>query len=98
MTTKQKALICLFPPGHGGRERPFRSNTMRLGIVFPRMNEPTQFSADIVVPDTDSLRLGIIEEAECELINQVDTDAFVKPGMNFELFEGTRRIGVGTWK
>jgi hypothetical protein len=91
------AHICLFPSDQGGRGGPYRSNSIRLNVVFPQDAERMHFGAELISDDCDNIGLGEIIRVQISFFNDAETSEKCIPGASFELFEGTRRVGVGTW-
>jgi len=50
------------------------------------------------VKNPNTLQLGKILNAKLQFLNEGDASKFIAPKKSFEIFEGARRIGVGTWK
>ena len=97
MTPNYPAHICLFPVGQGGRDGQYLSNIVRMNVVFPPDARKMHFGAEFVAEDLDRIGLGEVIRVKVAFFNDVETSTKCIPGTSFELFEGTRRVGVGTW-
>lgn len=93
--SSHNAEVCFFPLGHAGKEKAFRANSARIGIVFPLDETDMHYSAIITSKKDESLSLGRILDVTIEFMNDVDTVKKFDESETFELYDGARRIGIG---
>ena len=61
MTPNYRAQLCLFPENQGGRDNPFRSNKIRLDVVFPHEETKLHYGAEIIAEGKEYIGLGEID-------------------------------------
>lgn len=87
--------ICIFSSSHNSKRTCFPSSSIRLGVVFPEINDQMHFSAQFTTLNADPIVFDIIHNVEIKFINQLDTQEFARSGAIFDIYEGAKKIGTG---
>jgi hypothetical protein len=98
MDAKLEATIYLFPAGHGGRENDYCASFARLGIIFPEDEARLQYGCEISTKTGEKLILDRHISCFVQLMNREDAERYLLKSIEFQLFEGARRVGVGVWR